>query len=85
VLSVRYRVSSGKHLLGARISGLDQERTIIRLLKCSSNDASRCRGNTASGGSKLTSGFVDIEGNLLAPGRADRVERKMLRNQRVYA
>ena len=30
-------------------------------------------------------GFIDIEGDSLARGRADRVERKTLRNQRVYA
>ncbi len=28
---------------------------------------------------------IDIEGDLLARGSADRVERKTLRNQRVYA
>ena len=40
---------------------------------------------SAWGGSKMTSGFVDIEGDLPAHGRADRVEQKTLRNQRVYA
>jgi hypothetical protein len=33
----------------------------------------------------MTSGSIDIEGDLLARGRAVRVERKMLRNQCVYA
>jgi hypothetical protein len=35
----------------------------------------------------MTSGRIDIdiEGDSLARGRADRVERKTLRNQRVYA
>jgi hypothetical protein len=33
----------------------------------------------------MTSGSIDIEGDLLARGRADRVERKALRNLRVYA
>jgi hypothetical protein len=32
----------------------------------------------------MTSGSVDIEGDLLARGRVDRVEQKTLRNQRVY-
>jgi hypothetical protein len=54
-------------------------------LRCSSDDVSRCCGNTAWGGSKMTSGFIDIEGDSLARGRADRVERKTLRYQRVYA
>jgi len=33
----------------------------------------------------MSSGSIDIEGDLLARGRADRVELKTLRNQRVYA
>jgi hypothetical protein len=42
--------------------------------------APRCCGNTAWGGSKMTSGRIDIEGDSLTRGRADRVERKTLRN-----
>jgi len=61
------------------------EQTIIRILTCSSDDTSRCCGNTAWGGSKMTSGSIDITGDLLARSRADRVERKALRNQCVYA
>jgi hypothetical protein len=33
----------------------------------------------------MTSDSIGIEGDSLARGRADRVERKALRNQRVYA
>jgi hypothetical protein len=33
----------------------------------------------------MTSDVIDIEGCLPARGRANRVERKTLRNQRVYA
>jgi hypothetical protein len=33
----------------------------------------------------MTSDFIDIEGDSLARGRADRVERKTLRYQRVHA
>jgi hypothetical protein len=33
----------------------------------------------------MTSGSIDIKGYSLARGRADRVERKTLPNQRVYA
>ena len=65
---------------------LDPERTIIRVSEVLiRRRASRCCGNTAWGGSTMTSGFIDIEGDSLARGRADRVERKTLRYQRVYA
>jgi len=60
------------------------EQTVIRILTCSSDDTSRCRGNTAWHGSTMTSGSIDIKGDSLARGRADRVERKALRNQSVY-
>jgi len=33
----------------------------------------------------MTSGCIDIEGDKLARGRADRAERKTLRDQRMYA
>jgi hypothetical protein len=33
----------------------------------------------------MTSGSIDIEDDSLARGRADRVERKTLPSQRVYA
>jgi hypothetical protein len=33
----------------------------------------------------MTSDSIDIDGDLLARGRAHRAERKTLRNQRVYA